>query len=93
VSPARDLQRRPNTAIPDGGRSTSLYPIAKYVVVVVCELPVDLTQLKPFERKQGLKGPYYRVEFEVVVNFGSEIMYALVKDEKVFGSVSTAYYD
>jgi len=58
----------------------------------VCRLPVDLTPLKPFDEKQGKRGRYYETDFQIVVNFGLEIMYALVKGKEILGSVSTGYY-
>jgi len=62
---------------------------AHRAVTEVCHLPVDLTPLKLFDEKQGKEGRYCETNFQIVVNFDLEIMYALVKGKEILGSIST----
>ena len=58
----------------------------------LCSLDVDLTQLRPFPRKIGKLGPYYRADFDVGVSFGPEIRYGLMRDGIVLGSIVAKYF-
>jgi hypothetical protein len=60
-------------------------------VVPLCLLPVDLTELKPFQRVVGFKGVFYRVPFDLAVSFGPELEFKLLHDGNVIGSVSARY--
>ena len=61
------------------------------IVVPLCILPVDLSPLKPFKKVLGLQGYYYRVSFDLTVSFGPELLFQLVHEGRVIGSISAKY--
>jgi hypothetical protein len=60
-------------------------------VVPLCILPVDLSPLKPFKKVLGLQGYFYRVSFDLTVSFGPELVFQLVHEGRVIGSISAKY--
>jgi hypothetical protein len=66
---------------------------AHCLVSRLCTLEVDLAPLKPFQSSLGKNGLYYQTNFEIVVNFGPEILYGLVVGNRVLGSVSAHYHN
>jgi len=60
-------------------------------VVGLCRYTADLSSLKPLERRFGKKGFFYRVDYEIAVYFGSEIVFGLVRNGKVMGCVTAKY--
>lgn len=62
------------------------------VVTSLCTLTVDLSPLRPFQRLQGKKGWYYQVNYEIGLAFGNELVFALVHNGKLVGSVNAKYY-
>jgi hypothetical protein len=61
----------------------------------LCEVTVNLKDLPPVcvtERTSELGKKYYNFSFQVQVVFGSELLFKLVGDEKVVGSVAAEYH-
>jgi hypothetical protein len=52
---------------------------------------VDLEPLKPFVRNMGTQGPYYEMKCRLEIVFGPEIVFKIVQDGRVVGSVATKY--
>jgi len=61
------------------------------IVTTLCCLSVDLTPLLPFKKKLGSLGYYYGANFDIYLNFGPELWYGLVRDERIIGSMTAKY--
>jgi hypothetical protein len=59
--------------------------------VDLCTLTVDVSSLKPLERRFGSRGFYYEVTYELAVLFGPELVFGLLRNGKVMGSVVAKY--
>jgi len=58
---------------------------------MLCDLLVDLNPLLPFSKYTGNRGVYYRADFDIVITFGPELSYSLVRAGRVFGSITAKY--
>jgi hypothetical protein len=54
---------------------------------------VDISSLKPFERKVGPRGPYYTVYYDLAMDFGPELLYGFVNEGRVMAQVTARYTD
>lgn len=54
-------------------------------------MTVDVSSLKPLERKFGSRGFYYEVSYELAVSFGPELVFGLVRQGRVMGSAVAKY--
>jgi len=61
------------------------------IVTELCSLSVDLNPLLPFKKKLGTLGYYHQADFDIYVNFGPELWYGLVRDERIIGSMTAKY--
>jgi hypothetical protein len=62
-----------------------------HLVFSLCKCTVDLRPLRPFTRRLGSQGYYYEVDYDLGVTFGPELIFKLVRDGKVMGSVVAKY--
>ena len=65
--------------------------VTNFVVKTLCTADVDVSVLKPLERKFGSRGFYYEVSYELAACFGSELVFGLVYNGKVMGCVTAKY--
>lgn len=56
-----------------------------------CSVESDLSSLRPFALKQGRKGSYYEVEYDLGVTFGPELEFKLVHRGRVIGRAVGSY--
>ena len=61
------------------------------LVKTLCTATVDVSVLKPLERKFGKAGFYYEVSYDLAACFGSELIFGLVHEGKVMGHVTAKY--
>jgi len=61
------------------------------IVTRLCRLKVDLRPLLPFKKMLGSLGYYHEAVYDIYLNFGPELWYGLVHDERILGSMTAKY--
>ena len=72
----------------------SLFPVGLYVAVFqLCELSVNHRDLPgaAFRQRMGFNGNYYQVAYQLELNFGSELLFKMSYQGKIYGSVQAHY--
>jgi hypothetical protein len=79
----------------ESGANQCVISSNSFLVKLLCELDVNHRDMpaSAFKLRTGVSGnKFYRVSYELELNFGSELLFTLAHDGRVIGSVTANYH-